>query len=152
MAETEYVRCRNSFAAFDKGYPLVVTSGTVMATDDERYKGHEVHFEPMAAQDERMAAASAAVVNRVTRTRGPRREQPEPAVEQTTAAPGEVRNVEAPQESDDESNDVPQTSLGMERPADYAPKSAWVNYAREKGWSGDEDDVTKRELIDQFGS
>jgi hypothetical protein len=72
MADSGIYRCTSSFS-FDRpgGVAVIVNPGAVVTSDDDRYRGHEAHFEPVESS--------------VTRS-----------VEQTTSAPGERRALSRP--------------------------------------------------------
>lgn len=71
------LRCKDSFAAFVKGVPRVVSGGQLVDSSDPVVKGREKYFEAVDAFMERRR----------------------PQVEQATAEPGEVRQVSKPKKT-----------------------------------------------------
>lgn len=147
MAEQQYLRCKDPFATTMHGYPEVVGAGQVLAVDDDLVRGHEAHFEPVNDVIDRQRELSSLLY----RGSRPPQQQSQRPVEQATAAPGEARPVRLSERVEDDEKTP--SVLGQERPADYAPKSAWVVYAQEvdPNFTGDFEEMTKRELIEKYG-
>ena len=149
--DTEYVRCTAPFAVFNGPVPTVVGLGEVMPADSETVRRAPGNFVTVAEFERRAEG------HRMT------------PVEQATARPGEKRNVTIPKaevepevpretapEPEPEPASVPESASEPQaerdtRPADYAPKAVWLEYARDRGFDGDAGDTTKDELIRQYG-
>lgn len=67
---------------------------------------------------------------------------------QTSTVSAENTSTSAPKNTEQEKSDDGQTGA---RPDDSDPKSVWFEYALGKGHKGEYDDITKQQLIEQYG-
>jgi hypothetical protein len=156
---TEFVRVSKPFAMFEGRRPRVFKAGQMVAADEDVVAAYPGNFEEPDESSRRQERNLLAAQRRVK-------------VEQTTSAPGEVRDITPPQPTPEPEPDAdPEPELtydygnfvepaadvedeveeGVDRPKDYAPKGAWLDYARANGYQGEDDDHTKDQLIEYYG-
>jgi hypothetical protein len=156
----QFVRCSKPFAMFEGKRPRVFKAGQMVDADDDVVLAYPGNFEEPDESSRRQVRNLMAAQRRVN-------------VEQATSAPGEVRDITPPQptpEPEPESDLEPERTYdygdlvepaadeddveaeeGVERPRDYAPKGAWLDYARANGYQGEDNDHTKEQLIEYYG-
>lgn len=120
--------------SLSKGEKLI--SGETYAEAQKRLGGETVGIP---------AAQEVVTVEAEPLTLDPSQTSTVPAVETVTV---ENTSTAAPENTEQEKNDDGQTGV---RPDDSDPKSVWFEYALGKGHKGEYDDITKKQLIEQYG-
>ena len=121
--------------SLSKGEKLI--SGETYAQVQERLGGETVGIP---------AAQEVVTVEAEPLTLDPSQTSTVPAVETVTV---ENTSTPAPENTEQEKNDDDdQTGV---RPDDNDPKPEWFEYALGKGHKGEYDDITKKQLIEQYG-